>query len=106
MNYLTWLEIMAHWAAILTAFVAVVAYGKYLIERSRKRRALETFLKAEKASAKDKGQRSLMHLAARLSMTEQDLMDSAFRSSKITTRVAADGQGFADRMLLEYTGRI
>ena len=45
----SWLEIVANCAAILTAAVAVFAYGKYRWDLRSKRIQLEEFLRTEKA---------------------------------------------------------
>ncbi len=101
-SFTAWLEFIAQLATILTAFLAVFAYGKYLLERRVKRQRVEDNPRAQKVSGKDKGQRSLLHLAAKLRMTGQDLMDTAFRSPYIATRVTESCQGFADRTRLEF----
>ena len=92
MTYFEILEISAHWAAILTAVVAVVAACKYGLERRARRRKLELYLRSEKERGDDKGQRTLLHLTARLAMTESDILHAAFSSRHIRSRVATDSE--------------
>ena len=95
------LEILANIAAILTAMIAVWAYGRFLWERRQKRIRLETHLRDEKNSA-DQGQRTVLHLVAHLGMSEAEIVDAAFKSKVIRRLVSVDDQGRADRLLLEY----
>ena len=97
------LEVVAQLAAIFTALVAVLAYGGYLLDRGRRRRELEDYLKRQKQAGRDKGQRTLLHLIAKMGMTEAQIMDAAFRSPHIRRVVGSDSQGRADVLLLEYT---
>ena len=97
------LATVANIAAILTALVAGFGYGAYRFDRYRKRRKLEAYLKAEMARGTDKGQRSLLHLMARLGMTEAELLQASFQSAHIDRKVAADDKnGRASALLLEW----
>ena len=102
MTYHRILETVSHLAAILTAGVAAVAYGSYLYERCQKRRRLESHLKAEKEGGQDKGQRTVLHLVARLGMTETEVVDAAFRSKCIRRVVKPDTEGYAETLMFEY----
>lgn len=102
MTYEKSLGIAAHWAAILTAVVAVWAYGRYVYDRREKRRRLENYLEAEKGLEIDRGQRTVMHLVARLGMTESEIVDAAFRSRHVHRVVGVDEHGRADTLLFEY----
>lgn len=95
------LETFANIAAILTAIIAVWAYGRFLWERRQKRIRLETHLRGEKSRA-DNGQRTVLHLVAHLGMSEAEIVDAAFKSKVIRRLVSVDEQGRADRLLLEY----
>lgn len=101
MTYKDWLEIVAAWSAILTAVVAVIAYGGFIIGGIRKRWRLEKYLKAQLALGKDRGQRTLVHLVANLGMSETEIMDSAFRSNHVERKVEVQG-GKAVNILLSY----
>ena len=65
----------------------------------------ENYLKKEKETDKDKGkrgQRRLVHLSANVGMSEQEILDHAFRSKYIKRRVTVEN-GKAKEVLLEYT---
>lgn len=102
MNYLELLAIGANVAAIVTACFAGWAYCSYRWERRGKRIRLENYLKHEKEEGADKGQRTIMHLVARLGMTETEIVDAAFRSNCIERKIKSDGVGTASKLLLEY----
>ncbi|MCH9764505.1 MAG: hypothetical protein K0U34_00725 [Alphaproteobacteria bacterium] len=103
MAYTDVLEIAAHWAAIVTACIAGIAGLRFWMERRAKRRKLERYLKHEKDKGTDKGQRTLLHLTSRLAMTESDILQAAFSSRHIKTRVGADSETKrADTLFLEY----
>ncbi len=104
MTYAEIIDIAANWAAILTAIIASIAYWRYFYAQCSQRRALEKYLRDEKESGMDNGQRTVMHLVARLSMTEAEVFESAFRSKKIGPVISQDEKGRADRILFEYIG--
>lgn len=95
--------IAANISAILTAIVAVFGYSVYRWDQCQKRIKLEQYLKDQKNANVDKGQRSLLHLMAKLGLTEAELLQSSFRSKNIHRRVAADDKtGRAEALLLEW----
>jgi hypothetical protein len=101
---MTWLEVCANIAAILTAIVAGLAWGAYRYDLYRKRKRLEAYLKAEKEKGTDKGQRTMLHLMVRLGLTEAEVMQASFRSKHLIRRIAADPKNDrAEALLLEYT---
>src|SRR5258706_1235553 len=79
MSYTHVLEITSHWAGILTALVAAGAYAVYRWDIHSKRIQLENYLKAEKAAARDKGQRTILHLMARLGLTEAEVCGNGLK---------------------------
>ena len=100
MNYLS---ILANFAAICTAIVAVFGYRKYCLDQCKKRKKLEEYLKAEKIDGKDQGQRSLLRLVAKVGMTEDELIQASFRSKHIIRKVTTDEKtGMANTLLLEW----
>jgi hypothetical protein len=106
MSYTHVLEITSHWAAILTALVAVVAYVRYRWGIHSKRIQFENYLKAEKAAGRDKGQRTILHLMARLGLTEAEVLQASFGSKHLVRRLAVDPTTLrADAILLEYVDR-
>ena len=101
MTYKDCLDIAAAWASILTSAVALIAYAYYRYEKCEKEQRLESYLKAEKEKGKDKGQRTLTHLAANLGMSETEVLDCAFRSKHIDRTVEVK-DGKAVGLFLEY----
>jgi len=105
MKYDDLLGVTANWAAILTAVIATVAYGRFLYAQASQRRALEKYLRSEKERAVDSGRRTVKHLMANLSLTESEVLGAAFRSSKVDPAVSVNEKGHADNLLFEYTGK-
>ena len=104
MNYQVQLGIVANWAAILTAVIATIAYGRFLHAQFSQKNALENYLRTEKETAIDGGQRTVLHLMSNLSLTEAEVLSAAFRSKKIHPAVSVDEKGHADRIMFEYSG--
>jgi hypothetical protein len=102
MTYDRFLDLAGNWAAILTAVVAVFAYGNYRWDRRSKRRRLEEHLRREKRMGHDDGQRSIQHLMAYLGMSEKDVLEAAFASKVVERRTRRDDQGFASILLFEF----
>ncbi|MEO6215995.1 MAG: hypothetical protein ABIO86_08195 [Sphingomonas sp.] len=73
MKYTELIAIVANWAAILTAFVATLAYARFLRAQWIRRRAIEKHLREEKLSDYDTGKRTVIHLMAHLAMTEAEV---------------------------------
>lgn len=96
------LDFWANLAAILTAVVATVAYARYLWVRCTKRWCLERYLKREKAIGANKGQRTVLHLVAKLKMAEGDVLDAAFRSKRIRCVSLPDKDGRVASLLFQY----
>ncbi|MFK8035858.1 MAG: hypothetical protein AB8B94_17115 [Hyphomicrobiales bacterium] len=102
-QYVECIEIAGNWAAIATALVAVIGYGKYICDKQTRKFALEKYLKAKKAADADKGQRTILHLIAKLGMTEAQIMEASFKSDKITRRLVKDDEtGLSTEILLEW----
>ena len=100
MDYASTLSVLASWAAILTAVVAVVAYWQFIWLAVLRRRRLEAYLKSVRDEGQ--GQKTVLHLMRELRMTEDEVMSAGLHSRKVTPRVTADGQGLADKLLFEY----
>lgn len=105
MTYEGTLEIVANWAAILTALVATVAYWRFVCAQWSRRVALERHLREEKLAGQDLGKRTVMHLMANLAMTEAEVLHAGFQSKKITVASGVDEQGRAVRLYFEYCGK-
>lgn len=102
MSYGDIVSAASDWAAILTAGVAVWAYGQYLLHRRGQTKALEKYLRAEENSSDNKGQRTITHLMARLSMTEAEVVRASFRSKKVRSFIGMDDKGRADVLLFQH----
>lgn len=97
-----WLDALGDIAAIFTAGVALWAYIKFRCDQAKKQKKLEEYLKARKKNNQDY-QHSLLHLMARLGMTESELLSASFNSSHINRLLAQnDSTGRAEAILLEY----
>jgi len=100
---MTYLEHGANAIAILTAVVAVSGFGVYHWRQFHKCQRLERYLKSEKAKDEDRGQRSLVHLMAKVGLTESELKQASIRSKHIVRKIVKDGKtGRADSILLEW----
>jgi hypothetical protein len=107
-HYSHFLEVVGNWAAIATAIVAVLGYCKYLCERRGRRTKLEEYLESRKREATSqgkKGQHTILHLISKLGMSESQILEASFQSSKIERVVKQnDDTGFASTILLEWKG--
>ncbi len=100
MGYASDLSEIANVASILTAIVAVLAYGQYTLQAQARRWRLERYLKSVRHEGK--GQKTVLHLMARLSMTEAEVLAAGFHSRKVVPKVDTDGDGKADKLLFQY----
>lgn len=98
------LEIVANLAAVLTACIATLAYGRFWCAQRARQKTLEDYLRDEKLARHDEGRRSVIHLMANLAMTETEVLHAAFQSRKISSTPGIDDQGRAIRLLFEYYG--
>ena len=90
---------LANVAAICTAVVAVWFWRS----QNEKMRKLEDYLKKEKEAGRDNGQRSILHLVARVGLTESEIIQASFKSEHIERRIKEDqNTGLAGSILLEY----
>lgn len=104
------LEIASDFASVATAIVAVLAYGRYVVDRRLKRHVVERFLKDEMAArddpATDGGGRTAMFIGAEVGLTEADVMQAALSSKRIR-RVPGRGApppGITTHVWYEYCG--
>lgn len=102
------IEFLANLASIATAALAAGATIYFWCDSKRKREKLEKYMKEEKANPRSKqsGKHSVVHLMAKLSLTESEVLHAAFRSSTIQTLAAKDDDtGLASEILLEHIDR-
>lgn len=96
---------LAWWAnlsQVVTGALALATIGVYNFRMWSKRQELEKYLKAEKAAASDKGQRSVLHLMAHVGLTEDELLKASFGSGVIKRTLVSDANGKASHILFEY----
>jgi hypothetical protein len=97
------LEILANVAAILTAAIAAIASIGYLLGRRNKRIKLEQYLKAEKRENPSKTTHSVLHLMAKLGLTESEILQASFASEHIVRKEHVDRDtNLTDQILFEY----
>lgn len=90
-------------AAIFTAVIAVFGYGKYQWDAHTRRKQLEKYLRTEKEKGEDQGQRSALHLMARLGLTEAEILHASFSSKNIARKIAKNTEtNRADALLFEW----
>ena len=102
--YESLLGITADWAAILTAAVATLAYGRFVLAQHKRKKALERYLREEKLMGVDEARRTILHLMANLSMTEAEVLQAGFQSDLVYAVPGIDEQGRAVRLYFEYIG--
>ncbi len=92
----------------LTSQVVVIigtgyAFYEYAVRARLRQRALERYLRRERAQEDDEGQRSVLHLMRQLRMTEGEVERAAYTSKRIEPRVTTDSEsGLADAILFVY----
>ena len=108
MDGLCWLSVGANIAAIVTGAAAGIVGGNYWYRRSKRRTALETYLHAQRVEDEGPGGtghglRTVIHLIARLAMTEEQILEAAFTSKKIKRWTAQDPEtGRASALFFQY----
>lgn len=100
MDYASLLSVLANWAAILTAVVAVWAYGQFVLSKIFRRKRVETYLRSVRTEGQ--GQKSVLHLMRQLRLTEAEVMEAAFHSAKIEPAVKPAQDGIAEKLLFSY----
>jgi hypothetical protein len=99
---------LANLATILTATVAVFWFGHAVFDRRRKRRKLEDYLlsKWRGYDAKtDKGhyRHTIVHLMTELGLTQDEVLQASFRSSKIKRIAGQNASGLATDIRLQHS---
>jgi len=98
-------SLLADLAAIATAVVAVFWFSYSVYDRCRKRRKLEKYLSERLAlyeSKKEDCRHSVVHLVAKLGLTEDEILQASFRSKHISRYLQSDNDGIARGILFEY----
>jgi hypothetical protein len=95
---------VANLASILTAVVASSAAAYYWIDGRSKRIRLEQYLKQKKETKSPEYIHSVIHLMAKLGMTEAEILHASFSSRHIVRRTKDDPEtNLATQLLFEYS---
>lgn len=96
------IELFSSLATILTAVVAVYGYGSYRRDRYSRRKQLEQYLETEKIQ-NPKPAHTVMHLMAKLGMSEEEIFRASFDSAHVARKIRVDPKtGLAQEILFEY----
>jgi hypothetical protein len=98
------LSIAADWAAIPTAAVASLAYGRFVLAQRTRKKALERHLRQEKLLGADSGRWTVIHLIAIFAMSEAEVLQAGLQSSMVKAVPGVDEQGRSTRLYFEYVG--
>jgi hypothetical protein len=102
------IEFIANIAAIATPLVGIYFWTVYKCEFSRKREALEKYLK-EKWDGKGSGgsyQFTFLHLTAKLGLTESEILQASFDSCCIKRLEKCDEKtGLTTNILFQFDGK-
>ncbi len=99
------IQLIADAAAILTSIIVIFGYSKYQYDKCLRRSKLEDYLKAEKSNGEssNRGQRSIMHLVAELGMSEDQIYEASFKSTRISRKTKVDqSTGLVSDILFEW----
>lgn len=102
------LSLAANFAQVATGMIATVVGGHYMWQRRKRRVALESYLqsqrsKDERPATRGNGLRTVLHITARLAMTEQEVLEAAFSSRVIKRWTASDPEtNRASVLFLQY----
>lgn len=97
------LNCLADLASILTAVIAAGAAVYYWCDKRSKRKRFEEYLKAESQNP-DNHSHTVIHLMARLGMTEPEILHASFASKHIVHKIRKDYEtGLASQLLFAYS---
>ena len=98
------LEIFANLASVLTALVAALAAVYFWNDKRSKRRRLENYLRGRKQDPlATTYQHTILHLMAKLGMTEEEILHASFSNRHIVCKIRADhSSGLATELVFEY----
>ena len=100
---MTWLEVAANIASILTAGAAMIATAYYWWDQRRKRIKLENYLKVEHSENSNKRTHTVLHIMANVGLTEDEILRASFQSRHIRRLVHVNRDtNLADNLLFEY----
>lgn len=96
---------LANIASVITAVVAVGFWWRTSGAAKRRVQAVETYLKEQRKEDRKShrtGARSMIHMMANLSMTEEQIYAAVFSSKDIKTWPAQNEEGIATRLMFQY----
>ena len=103
MSCLEVLGTLANVASIVTAVVAAWVALYYWHDRCAKQKRLEQYLKAEHEKSNALAH-TIVHLMAKLGMTEAEILRASFASPHIVHKIRKDYEtGLAAQLLFEYS---
>jgi hypothetical protein len=99
------LELFANLASVLTAVVAALATVYFWNDKRSKRHRLENYLRRRKQDPlASTYQHTILHLMAKLGMTEEEILHASFSSCHIVCKIRADhSSGLATELVFEYS---
>jgi hypothetical protein len=105
-----WADVATIGSGVIALLFALIGSGgavAYLVNRytfRRKSKAVEEYLKDEKAKMTDRGQRSaeIIRIKVEEDLTEDEIYKIGRSNPRILMRVKVDEHGFADKTLYEY----
>jgi hypothetical protein len=98
------LNTVSNVASILTALIAAVASLLFWRDRRSKRTRLERYLKREKATNPSQCCHTVIHLMAKLGLTEEEILHASFCSRHIIHKSRKDADtDLATQLLFEYS---
>lgn len=93
------LAALANIASVLTAVIASGASAYLWCDKRGKRKRLEDYLKTKRGRA-----HTVVHLMAKLGMSEAEILHASFASNHVVHKVRQDYEtGLASQLLFEYS---
>lgn len=88
---------------VLTGGVGIYGYVSYRIDRSRKSKRLEAYLRQEKDTGEDQGKRTLLRIVRDIGLTEDEIIQASFRNARIGRFIKPDADsGLAKELMFGY----
>jgi hypothetical protein len=109
MDWQAWLSVASNVAQTLTAITAVGATVFLYSQRRTRRRRLEIYLEkawrdAEAPRGEGSGAKKISHLVAKCLMTQAQVLEAAFASSKIESWIGVDDEiNETDTLLFRFS---
>jgi hypothetical protein len=108
MGWEQWLSIASNFAQAATGLLAGAAAIYYFYRKADRRWKMEAYLQEARCAGEqgnDMGARSIVHLMGNCTLTEAQVLEAAFSSSKIRSWVTVNDEGRADRLLFQFNDK-